>query len=117
MHGRFDFVHCHGVLYHEPDPIGMLQRLRAMLADGGEVLFGSMLHASAETVSSTSASFRTRTRETAPGGSSRGAGDALDARGHGLRGGRADADRGPARRVPTLNALLPRVQPTNPRRG
>jgi len=47
-HGRFDFVHCHGVLYHEPNPLGMLLRLRSMLADGGEMLFGSMLHASAD---------------------------------------------------------------------
>jgi 2-polyprenyl-3-methyl-5-hydroxy-6-metoxy-1,4-benzoquinol methylase/predicted O-methyltransferase YrrM len=43
--GRFDFVHCHGVLYHEPDPMGMLLRLRSMLAPDGEMLFGSMLHA------------------------------------------------------------------------
>ncbi len=47
-HGRFDLVHCNGVLYHEPNPIGMLLRLRSMLADDGEILFGSMLHASAE---------------------------------------------------------------------
>jgi tRNA (mo5U34)-methyltransferase len=44
-HGLFDYVHCHGVLYHEPNPLGMLLRLRAMLASGGEMLFGSMLHA------------------------------------------------------------------------
>jgi tRNA (mo5U34)-methyltransferase len=47
-HGVFDYVHCHGVLYHEPNPLGMLLRLRAMLAADGEMLFGSMLHASAE---------------------------------------------------------------------
>jgi len=47
-HGRFDFVHCNGVLYHEPNPLGMLLRLRAMLTEDGEMLFGSMLHASAE---------------------------------------------------------------------
>jgi 2-polyprenyl-3-methyl-5-hydroxy-6-metoxy-1,4-benzoquinol methylase len=47
-HGLFDLVHCNGVLYHEPNPIGMLLRLRSMLADDGEMLFGSMLHASAE---------------------------------------------------------------------
>jgi SAM-dependent methyltransferase len=46
--GLFDFVHCHGVLYHEPNPLGMLLRLRSMLAPAGEMLFGSMLHASAE---------------------------------------------------------------------
>lgn len=48
LHGRFDVVHCHGVLYHEPDPIGLLQRLRAMLADDGLLLFGSLLHGSSE---------------------------------------------------------------------
>lgn len=47
-HGLFDFIHCNGVLYHEPNPLGMLLRLRSMLAPGGEMLFGSMLHASAE---------------------------------------------------------------------
>ncbi len=47
-HGLFDYVHCHGVLYHEPNPLAMLLRLRAMLAADGEMLFGSMLHASAE---------------------------------------------------------------------
>lgn len=46
--GVFDFVHCHGVLYHEPNPLGMLLRLRSMLAADGEMLFGSMMHASAE---------------------------------------------------------------------
>jgi SAM-dependent methyltransferase/predicted O-methyltransferase YrrM len=48
MHGLFDYVHCHGVLYHEPNPIGMLLRLRSVLRADGEMLFGSMLHASAE---------------------------------------------------------------------
>jgi tRNA (mo5U34)-methyltransferase len=47
-HGLFDYVHCHGVLYHEPNPLGMLLRLRSMLAADGEMLFGSMLHASVE---------------------------------------------------------------------
>lgn len=47
-HGHFDLLHCNGVLYHEPNPIGMLLRLRSMLADDGEMLFGSMVHASAE---------------------------------------------------------------------
>lgn len=46
VHGRFDFIHCHGVLYHEPNPLGILLRLHSMLADDGEMLFGSMLHAS-----------------------------------------------------------------------
>lgn len=47
-HGRFDFIHCHGVLYHEPNPLGLLQRLRTMLTDDGELLFGSILHASSD---------------------------------------------------------------------
>lgn len=46
--GRFDLLHCNGVLYHEPNPLGMLLRLRSMLADDGEMLFGSMLHGSDE---------------------------------------------------------------------
>jgi SAM-dependent methyltransferase len=48
LHGRFQFIHCHGVLYHEPNPLGLLQRLRSMLADDGELLFGSMLHSSSD---------------------------------------------------------------------
>jgi tRNA (mo5U34)-methyltransferase len=47
-HGTFDLIHCHGVLYHEAHPMLMLQRLRPMLADGGTLLFGSMMLASAE---------------------------------------------------------------------
>jgi tRNA (mo5U34)-methyltransferase len=47
-HGLFDLIHCNGVLYHDPNPMGMLLRLRSMLANDGEMLFGSMLHASAE---------------------------------------------------------------------
>ena len=47
-HGRFDFVHCHGVLYHEIHPMALLQKLRAMVAESGELMFGSMLHASVE---------------------------------------------------------------------
>jgi tRNA (mo5U34)-methyltransferase len=46
--GSFDLVHCHGVLYHEAHPMLMLQRLRAMLADGGQMLFGSMMLGSPE---------------------------------------------------------------------
>jgi len=46
-HGRFDLVHCHGVLYHEVDPIALLQRLQEMTAPGGTLLFGSMLLADA----------------------------------------------------------------------
>ena len=42
-HGRFDFIHCHGVLYHDPHPMLLLERLREMLADDGTLLFGSMM--------------------------------------------------------------------------
>jgi SAM-dependent methyltransferase len=48
VHGTFDLVHCHGVLYHEMHPIALLQRLHAMLADAGTLLFGSMMLAGAE---------------------------------------------------------------------
>jgi tRNA (mo5U34)-methyltransferase len=47
-HGRFDLVHCHGVLYHEAHPMALLERLRAMLADDGTLLFGSMMLADPE---------------------------------------------------------------------
>jgi tRNA (mo5U34)-methyltransferase len=43
VHGTFDLVQCHGVLYHEIHPMAMLQRLRAMLAPGGTLLLGSMM--------------------------------------------------------------------------
>jgi tRNA (mo5U34)-methyltransferase len=43
--GRFDLVHCHGVLYHEVDPIGLLERLYEMTEPGGLCLFGSMMDA------------------------------------------------------------------------
>jgi SAM-dependent methyltransferase len=46
--GRFDLLHCHGVLYHELHPMAMLQRLRSALAEGGTLLFGSMMLGSAE---------------------------------------------------------------------
>ncbi len=42
-HGRFDLVHCHGVLYHEVDPLGLLTRLYEMTAPGGTLLIGSMM--------------------------------------------------------------------------
>jgi tRNA (mo5U34)-methyltransferase len=46
--GRFDLVHCHGVLYHEVHPMVLLERLRAMLTDDGVLLFGSMMLADPE---------------------------------------------------------------------
>lgn len=48
LHGAFDLVHCNGVLYHEPNPLGMLQQLRKMVSDGGQVLLGSMMLDDAE---------------------------------------------------------------------
>jgi SAM-dependent methyltransferase len=48
LHGTFDLVHCHGVLYHDPHPVRMLERLRAVLADGGTLLLGSMMLADPE---------------------------------------------------------------------
>lgn len=42
-YGSFDLVHCHGVLYHEVDPIALLRRLHEMTAPGGTLLFGSMM--------------------------------------------------------------------------
>jgi 2-polyprenyl-3-methyl-5-hydroxy-6-metoxy-1,4-benzoquinol methylase len=43
QHGRFDLVHCHGVLYHELHPMAMLKRLHSMVADDGTLVFGSMM--------------------------------------------------------------------------
>ena len=48
VHGTFDLVHCHGVLYHEMHPMALLQRLREMLAPGGALYFGSMMLADPE---------------------------------------------------------------------
>jgi SAM-dependent methyltransferase len=46
--GRYELVHCHGVLYHEVHPMVLLQRLREMLTDDGVLLFGSMMLADPE---------------------------------------------------------------------
>jgi tRNA (mo5U34)-methyltransferase len=43
VHGTFDLVHCHGVLYHEPNPMGLLGRLWQLTAPGGTLLLGSMM--------------------------------------------------------------------------
>jgi len=48
VHGTFDLVHCHGVLYHDMHPMALLQRLREMLAPGGTLYFGSMMLADPE---------------------------------------------------------------------
>jgi tRNA (mo5U34)-methyltransferase len=42
-HGRFELVHCHGVLYHELNPLELPVKLFEMTAPGGTVLFGSMM--------------------------------------------------------------------------
>lgn len=41
--GQFDLVHCHGVLYHEKNPVAMVQRLFEMMAPGGRLYLGSMM--------------------------------------------------------------------------
>jgi tRNA (mo5U34)-methyltransferase len=46
--GRFELVHCHGVLYHEVHPMVLLERLHEMLTDDGVLLFGSMMLADPE---------------------------------------------------------------------
>lgn len=48
VHGTFDVVHCHGVLYHDMHPVALLQRLRELLAPGGTLYFGSMMLADPE---------------------------------------------------------------------
>jgi tRNA (mo5U34)-methyltransferase len=48
QHGRFELVHCHGVLYHELDPMLLLERLYEMTAPGGTLFFGSMMLADPE---------------------------------------------------------------------
>lgn len=48
VHGTFELVHCHGVLYHDMHPMALLQRLREMLAPGGTLFFGSMMLADPE---------------------------------------------------------------------
>lgn len=47
-HGRFDLVHCNGVLYHEMHPVALLQRLRLLIKPSGTLLLGSMLLAEPE---------------------------------------------------------------------
>jgi len=42
-HGRFELVHCHGVLYHELDPVELLAKLYEMTAPGGTLLLGSIM--------------------------------------------------------------------------
>jgi SAM-dependent methyltransferase len=42
-HGVFELVHCNGVLYHERNPIELLEKLYEMTAPGGTLLLGSMM--------------------------------------------------------------------------
>ncbi len=42
-HGHFELVHCHGVLYHELNPLELLLKLHEMTKPGGTLLFGSMM--------------------------------------------------------------------------
>jgi SAM-dependent methyltransferase len=43
VHGTFDLVHCHGVLYHEREPLRLLERLRDLTAEDGTLLVGTMM--------------------------------------------------------------------------
>jgi len=47
-HGRFQLVHCNGVLYHELNPVLLLSRLYEMTEPGGTLLLGSMMLAGEE---------------------------------------------------------------------
>lgn len=40
QHGLFNFVHCHGVLYHEEDPMMLLNKLATVISPGGELYLG-----------------------------------------------------------------------------
>lgn len=42
-HGRFDLIHCNGILYHERNPLELLDGLFRMTAPGGTLLLGSMM--------------------------------------------------------------------------
>jgi SAM-dependent methyltransferase len=48
LHGVFDVVHCNGVLYHELHPLLMVERLREMTSNDGEIFLGSMILEAAE---------------------------------------------------------------------
>jgi tRNA (mo5U34)-methyltransferase len=48
VHGTFDLIHCHGVLYHDLHPVALLQRLRELLNPDGLLYFGSMMLADPE---------------------------------------------------------------------
>ena len=41
--GRFDVVHCAGILHRELDPAGLMARLRELTAPGGTLLLGSTM--------------------------------------------------------------------------
>jgi SAM-dependent methyltransferase len=47
-HGAFDLIHSPGMLHREPNPMLLLARLHALLADGGQLLLGAVLHGGAE---------------------------------------------------------------------
>jgi SAM-dependent methyltransferase len=42
-HDRFDLVHCNGVLYHERNPLELLDSLFRLTEPGGTLLLGSMM--------------------------------------------------------------------------
>jgi SAM-dependent methyltransferase len=47
-HGQFDVIHCGGILYHEANPMALLQTLRPLLRDSGTFFLGSMMLAEPE---------------------------------------------------------------------
>jgi SAM-dependent methyltransferase/predicted O-methyltransferase YrrM len=42
-HGLFDLVHCGNLLFHEPDPLRLLLRLRELTLDSGRLILGTMI--------------------------------------------------------------------------
>lgn len=48
---RFDCVLCAGVLYHVPDPVGFLHRLKAVMTDKGVLYLETALHSKTDNIS------------------------------------------------------------------
>lgn len=112
-HGSFEFVHCHGVLYHEVDPMGLLTRLFEMTAPGGTLLLGSMMFGDPERADLSRfvplGYFNDDTWWWTPGP------DALtsmiSAAGFELQGSFGESD-GPAGEFPTINGYFRAIRPS-----
>lgn len=52
-HGRFDVVRCRGLLHREPDPLGLLARLRELVADDGRLELEAVVLEAGEDAAST----------------------------------------------------------------